>query len=162
MSFSCIFELVSDLLSSRTRRDCLRYMQPKWIADASMAPEIWRDGCTALELNEEISIFQLYAWLSRPRDFSPFHTPQHTNIPPVMMIHNPCTGVFCPFLTERHGCWQVTEGTVDEGIHALAERKLRLDAAVLDGITASSKQTKAADNLAMSELLENLIAGEQC
>ena len=57
---------------------------------------------------------------------------------------------------------QVTEGTVDEGIHALAERKLRLDAAVLDGITASSKQTKAADNLAMSELLQNLIAGGQC
>lgn len=54
---------------------------------------------------------------------------------------------------------QVTEGTVDEGIHALAERKLRLDAAVLDGITASSKQTKAADNVAMSELLQNLLAG---
>lgn len=55
---------------------------------------------------------------------------------------------------------QVVQGSVDEGIHALAERKLRLDAAVLDGITASSKQTKAADNLAMSELLQNLIAGE--
>lgn len=51
---------------------------------------------------------------------------------------------------------------MDEGIHALAEKKLRLDAAVLDGITASSKQTKAADNLAMSELLQNLIAGGHC
>lgn len=49
---------------------------------------------------------------------------------------------------------------MDEGIHALAEKKLRLDAAVLDGITASSKQSKAADNLAMSELLQNLIAGK--
>lgn len=59
------------------------------------------------------------------------------------------------------GLLQVTDQTVDEGIHALAERKLRLDAAVLDGITASSKQTKAADNLAMSELLQNLIAGQR-
>ncbi len=32
---------------------------------------------------------------------------------------------------------QVTKGTVDEGIHAMAERKLRLDAAVLDGVTAA-------------------------
>jgi len=56
--------------------------------------------------------------------------------------------------------WQVTKGTVDEGIHALAEKKLRLDAAVLDGITASSKQAKASENLAMSELLQSLIAGK--
>ena len=33
---------------------------------------------------------------------------------------------------------QVTKGTVDEGIHAMAERKLRLDAAVLDGVTAAA------------------------
>jgi hypothetical protein len=33
---------------------------------------------------------------------------------------------------------QVTKETVDEGIHSLAMRKLRLDAAVLDGITASA------------------------
>ena len=33
---------------------------------------------------------------------------------------------------------QVTKETVDEGIHAMAERKLRLDAAVLDGVTAAA------------------------
>ena len=39
---------------------------------------------------------------------------------------------------------QVTTGTVDEGIHAMAARKTRLDAAVLDGITASSDSRKGA------------------
>jgi hypothetical protein len=39
--------------------------------------------------------------------------------------------------------FQVTTGTVDEGIHAMAARKTRLDAAVLDGITASSDGRKA-------------------
>ena len=38
---------------------------------------------------------------------------------------------------------QVTLGTVDEGIHAMATRKTRLDAAVLDGITASGDSRKA-------------------
>ena len=33
---------------------------------------------------------------------------------------------------------QVSAGTVDEGIHALAARKLRLDAAVLEGVTSSA------------------------
>lgn len=37
---------------------------------------------------------------------------------------------------------QVTKGSVDEGIHALATRKLRLDAAVLDGITATGDSRK--------------------
>lgn len=48
---------------------------------------------------------------------------------------------------------------MDEGIHALAERKLRLDAAVLDGITASATQAKAYEKAAMGELLESVIAG---
>ena len=52
---------------------------------------------------------------------------------------------------------QVTAGTVDEGIYALAAKKLRLDAAVLDGITAGNN--KSADNQAMGELLQSLIAG---
>ena len=38
---------------------------------------------------------------------------------------------------------QVTTGTVDEGVFAMATRKTRLDAAVLDGITASSDGRKA-------------------
>lgn len=41
----------------------------------------------------------------------------------------------------------MTKGTVDEGIHAMATRKTRLDAAVLDGITASSKAGAAAETL---------------
>ncbi len=43
---------------------------------------------------------------------------------------------------------QVTKGSVDEGIHALAMRKLRLDAAVLDGITATgdSRKGKGGDS----------------
>ncbi len=43
---------------------------------------------------------------------------------------------------------QVTKGTVDEGIHALATRKLRLDAAVLDGITATgdARKSKSGDS----------------
>ena len=32
----------------------------------------------------------------------------------------------------------MSAGTVDEGIHALAARKLRLDAAVLEGVTSSA------------------------
>ncbi len=38
---------------------------------------------------------------------------------------------------------QVTTGTVDEGIYAMATRKTRLDAAVLDGITATGDGRKA-------------------
>ena len=55
---------------------------------------------------------------------------------------------------------QVTQGTVDEGIHAMAQKKLRLDAAVLDGITstgageAGGKGGKASETLAMGELLQ--------
>ncbi|CAL8461937.1 g1468 [Coccomyxa elongata] len=58
----------------------------------------------------------------------------------------------------------VTRGTVDEGIHALAMRKLRLDAAVLEGITATGDARKgkggdsAADTVQMGELLQSLIA----
>ena len=57
---------------------------------------------------------------------------------------------------------QVTAGTVDEGIHALAKRKLKLDAAVLEGITAGSqsKQSNSATDAAqMGQLLQSLIAG---
>ncbi|BDA41342.1 probable SWI/SNF-related matrix-associated actin-dependent regulator [Coccomyxa sp. Obi] len=58
----------------------------------------------------------------------------------------------------------VTRVTVDEGIHALATRKLRLDAAVLEGITATGDARKgkggdsAADTVQMGELLQSLIA----
>ena len=53
---------------------------------------------------------------------------------------------------------QVTQGTVDEGINALAQKKLRLDAAVLEGIT-STGGGKASETQAMGELLQSLIAG---
>lgn len=57
---------------------------------------------------------------------------------------------------------QITKGTVDEGIHQLAQRKLKLDAAVLEGITGHSDgkarvcNTEAAE---MGQLLQSLIAG---
>ena len=53
---------------------------------------------------------------------------------------------------------------MDEGIHALAKRKLKLDAAVLEGITAQSNNkanitnTEAAQ---MGQLLQSLIAGSE-
>ena len=49
---------------------------------------------------------------------------------------------------------------MDAGIHALAEKKLKLDAAVLDGLAASAKQTKAAENAGMTELLQSLLTGK--
>lgn len=55
---------------------------------------------------------------------------------------------------------QITRDTVDEGIHQLAQRKLRLDAAVLEGITGQSankaQNTEAAE---MGQLLQSLITG---
>ena len=56
---------------------------------------------------------------------------------------------------------QITKYTVDEGIHQLAQRKLKLDAAVLDGITGQTSNkarmcnTEAAE---MGQLLQSLIA----
>ena len=50
---------------------------------------------------------------------------------------------------------------MDEGIHALAKRKLKLDAAVLDGITAGGHngQSNAATDVAqMGQLLQSLFA----
>lgn len=58
---------------------------------------------------------------------------------------------------------QITKDTVDEGIHQLAQRKLKLDAAVLEGITGESNgkarmcNTEAAE---MGQLLQSLIAGK--
>ena len=49
---------------------------------------------------------------------------------------------------------------MDAGIHALAEKKLKLDAAVLDGLAASAKQTKADENAGMTELLQTVLTGE--
>lgn len=57
---------------------------------------------------------------------------------------------------------QITRDTVDEGIHQLAQRKLKLDAAVLEGITCQSDNkthmcnTEAAE---MGQLLQSLITG---
>ena len=59
---------------------------------------------------------------------------------------------------------QVTKNTVDEGIHALAKRKLKLDAAVLEGITAQSNNKASTTNTQaaqMGQLLQSLIAGSE-
>jgi hypothetical protein len=48
---------------------------------------------------------------------------------------------------------QVTKGTVDEGIHAMAERKLRLDAAVLDGVTAAGDGKASNANVETAQVL---------
>ena len=60
----------------------------------------------------------------------------------------------------------VSEGTVDEAIFAISQRKLRLDAAVLDGVTATGvrQDGKAEDGFepanetaAMGQLLQSLL-----
>lgn len=48
---------------------------------------------------------------------------------------------------------QVTKGTVDEGIHAMAERKLRLDAAVLDGVTAAGDGKASGTTVETAQVL---------
>ena len=48
---------------------------------------------------------------------------------------------------------QVTKGTVDEGIYAMAERKLRLDAAVLDGVTATGDGKSSGANVETAQVL---------
>lgn len=57
---------------------------------------------------------------------------------------------------------QITKDTVDEGIHQLAQRKLKLDAAVLEGITGRSGDKARMCNseaAEMGQLLQSLIAG---
>ena len=49
---------------------------------------------------------------------------------------------------------QVTRGTVDEGIHALATRKLRLDAAVLEGITATGDARKGKGGVSAADTVQ--------
>ena len=44
-------------------------------------------------------------------------------------------------------------GTVDEGIHAMAERKLRLDAAVLDGVTANGDARLSGANVETAQVM---------
>ena len=48
---------------------------------------------------------------------------------------------------------QVTKGTVDEGIHAMAERKLRLDAAVLEGVTATGDGRSSGATVETAQVL---------
>ena len=48
---------------------------------------------------------------------------------------------------------QVTKGTVDEGIYAMAERKLRLDAAVLDGVTATGDGKSSSVTVETAQVL---------
>ena len=51
----------------------------------------------------------------------------------------------------------VTKGTVDERIVAIAERKLKLDAAVLDG-DGDTKALAAEETRAMHSIIEELLA----
>ena len=59
---------------------------------------------------------------------------------------------------------QVTLETVDEAILGMTERKLKLDAAVMDGLTASSsagtKGKGAAETAAMGQLLQAMLTGD--
>lgn len=56
--------------------------------------------------------------------------------------------------------WQVTEGTVDDGVYGLAKQKLKLDAAVLQGITAGHQMSESTKDVAqMGQLLQALVAG---
>ena len=61
----------------------------------------------------------------------------------------------------------VTSGTVDQDIHAIAQRKLRLDAAVLAGgedaesVSEGKASGKAgAERTAMSVILSSILAGK--
>lgn len=42
---------------------------------------------------------------------------------------------------------------MDEGIHAMAERKLRLDAAVLDGVTANGDAKLSSATMETAQVL---------
>ena len=57
---------------------------------------------------------------------------------------------------------QVTKGTVDEGIHAMAERKLRLDAAVLDGVTATGDGKSSGATVETAQVLLTSAACQSC
>lgn len=58
----------------------------------------------------------------------------------------------------------VAKGTVDQSIHETAERKLKLDAAVLGGVTvgaaAAGGRPKGADSKHMAEILADLLVQE--
>ena len=59
---------------------------------------------------------------------------------------------------------QVTLETVDEAILGMTQRKLKLDAAVMDGLTASSSAGSkgkgvVAETAAMGQLLQAMLAG---
>ena len=61
-------------------------------------------------------------------------------------------------------CLQVTLETVDEAILGMTQRKLKLDAAVMDGLTASSSAGSkgkggVAETAAMGQLLQAMLAG---
>jgi SNF2 family DNA or RNA helicase len=56
----------------------------------------------------------------------------------------------------------VTKATVDQNIHNLSQRKLKLDSAVLDGITAgvgAQRKEAAANNQQMGMILHGIMAG---
>ena len=56
---------------------------------------------------------------------------------------------------------QITKDTVDEDIHQLAQRKLELDAAVLNGITGQTSDKAHVQNTEAAEigqLLQSIIA----
>ncbi len=59
----------------------------------------------------------------------------------------------------------VAKGTVDQSIHETAERKLKLDAAVLGGVTVGAAagqrgRAKGADSKHMAEILADLLVQE--
>lgn len=57
--------------------------------------------------------------------------------------------------------WQVSEGTVDAGVYGLAKQKLKLDAAVLQGITAGHQRSEFTKDVAqMGQLLQALVTGD--
>ncbi|KAK9811037.1 hypothetical protein WJX73_008229 [Symbiochloris irregularis] len=53
----------------------------------------------------------------------------------------------------------VSKGTVDEGIYALAQRKLRLDAAVMGALTTGKAAGSKEETGAMGDLLAELLGG---
>jgi hypothetical protein len=53
----------------------------------------------------------------------------------------------------------ITKNSVDQNIYNLSQRKLRMDSAVLDGIT-TGKGGKADETVQMGAILHSLLMGE--
>ncbi|KAA6428197.1 MAG: SNF2 family DNA-dependent ATPase [Trebouxia sp. A1-2] len=121
-------------------------------------------GSRALIFSQWTSVLDILGWLLEMMGLTYVRLDGSTavadRLSTVDMFNNPAKGIFAFLLSTRAG-GQGLNLTVDEGIHALAKQKLKLDAAVLEGITAGSLNTQniaATDAVQMRQLLQSLVA----